>query len=117
MTEAMVRTCGGGMSTPYQLPVFKVSMHLDLSSNCTSPRTNWRSAVVRPQIPWRIATGKSLAAQKTCPPNRWRPSPATRPTWCAPFPRMTINTAPLATRVIATPVALDSFQARSIRPW
>jgi hypothetical protein len=26
MTEAMVRSCGGGMSTPYQLPVFKVSM-------------------------------------------------------------------------------------------
>jgi hypothetical protein len=92
----------------------------DLSSNHPSPRTHWRSSIVWPTIPWRVATGQSCGGlAKDCPPNGWRPSPATQPTGCTPSPSITMKTAPQvsAIGIIATPVALDSSQARRIRPW
>ena len=92
----------------------------DLSSNHPSPRTHWRSSIVWSTIPWRVATGQSCGGlAKDCPPNRWRPSPATRPTGCTPSPSITMKTAPQvsAIGIIATPIALDSSQARRIRPW
>jgi hypothetical protein len=92
----------------------------DLSSNHPSPRTHRRSGIVRPTTTWRVATGTSFGGSATdCPPNRCRPSPATRPTGCSPSPSITMNTAPQvsAIGIIATPIALDSSQAHSIRPW
>jgi hypothetical protein len=38
--------------------------HRDLSFNLTHPGTNWRSGIVRPQIPWGVATGKSFGGSE-----------------------------------------------------